>query len=281
MVNRNNLSKRNSNNRQFNKRQSRKLRVQKGGNNVEVSIYINLKEKHSEEVLSRPLTQSEKWDVETWVFEEFIGNSKDPKNSTQDIANLLNSVTQQSIDQLPAPYKHYHFLFKLTLPKTETHKFLDKKFLESFMEGLAADYISFEYGTDYSGNLLSNDKNVYFFSHDDYEIVGAGSPSVAAASSASAHVPTLAPVRASVSRKAPTPAQLRRASAKAAGVKYVPTKSPYVPLGCVQKDYVITNKLGTTYSTSRCLDSKDPAVNDVLNCVVNPETNKCKRVNRK
>ena len=163
------------------------------------------------------------------------------------------------------------------MPKTETHKFLDKKFLESFMEGLAGDYIRFEYGTDYSGNLLSNDKNVYFFSHDDYEIVGAGSPSVAAAA---APLPKLAPARASVSKKAPTPAQLRRASAKAAGVKYVPTLSPYVPMGCVQRDYVITNKRGTQYSSSRCLDSKDPNVNDKTNCMVNPETNKCKKVVR-
>ena len=165
------------------------------------------------------------------------------------------------------------------MPKTETHKFLDKKFLESFMEGLAGDYIRFEYGTDYSGNLLSNDKNEYFFSHDDYEIVGAGSQSVAAAA-ASAPLPKPAPARASVSKKAPTPAQLRRASAKAAGVKYVPVKSQNVPKGCIQRDYVITNKLGTTYSTSRCLDSNDDKLNDSTNCMVNPETNKCKRVSR-
>jgi hypothetical protein len=39
------------------------------------------------------------------------------------------------------------------------------------MEGLSADYISFEYGTNYSGTLLSNDKNLYYFSFDDYEVV--------------------------------------------------------------------------------------------------------------
>ena len=86
--------------------------------------------------------------------------------------------------------------------------------------------------------------------------------------------------RSSSSRKSPTPAQLRRASAKASGVKYVPTKAPNAPKGCVQKDYVLRNKLGTSYSTSRCIDSKDPSVNDEVNCMVNPETNKCKRVVR-
>jgi hypothetical protein len=99
--------------------------------------------------------------------------------------------------------------------------------------------------------------------------------SASVASSASSAVS-----RSSSSRKSPTPAQLRRASAKASGEKYVPTKAPNAPKGCVQKDYVLKNKLGTSYTSSRCIDSKDPSVNDVVNCMINPETNKCKRVVR-
>lgn len=102
-----------------------------------------------------------------------------------------------------------------------------------------------------------------------------------AASSASvASAASSAVSRSSSSRKSPTPAQLRRASAKASGEKYVPTKAPNAPKGCVQKDYVLKNKLGTSYTSSRCIDSKDPSVNDVVNCMINPETNKCKRVVR-
>ena len=156
-------------------RSRRQIRNQRGGNIVEVSIYCNLKEAYSREILTRPLTTSEKMDVEVWVSEEFIENSKDPKNSSDDMANLLKSLTNHSIEQLPSTYKNYHFLFKLTMPKTEAEKLADKTFSKTFMEGLAGDYISFDYPYDYTGE---KDKNQYFFSHDDYEIVGAGSTSL-------------------------------------------------------------------------------------------------------
>lgn len=96
-----------------------------------------------------------------------------------------------------------------------------------------------------------------------------------AASSAAAAVP-----QSKASKKAPAPSQLKRAAAKAAGVKYVPVKSSNVPMGCVIRNYELTNKNGTKYSQSRCVDSKDPDVNDSDLCMVNPETNKCKKVVR-
>ena len=86
--------------------------------------------------------------------------------------------------------------------------------------------------------------------------------------------------KASVSKKSPTPAQLRRASAKASGQVYVPVKSANVPMGCVQRNYNIHTKTGISYSSSRCVDSKDPNENDDVNCMVNPQTNKCKKVAR-
>lgn len=86
--------------------------------------------------------------------------------------------------------------------------------------------------------------------------------------------------QARASKKAPAPAQLRRAAAKASGVAYVPFKSDNVPMGCVLRNYELTNKNGTQYSQSRCVDSKDPNVNDSDLCMVNPETNKCKKVVR-
>jgi hypothetical protein len=82
------------------------------------------------------------------------------------------------------------------------------------------------------------------------------------------------------SKKALAPAQLKRAAAKASGVAYVPFKSSNVPMGCVVRNYELTNKNGTKYSQSRCVDSKDPDVNDSDLCMVNPETNKCKKVVR-
>lgn len=282
----NKLSRSNKQSVRSQSRQRRQSRSQRGGNNVEVLIYCNLKEKNNDTILARPITQSEKWDVDTYV-DEFVNISKNPKNSSVDIANLLNSLINYSIEILSTPYKNYHFALKLTLPKTETHKLVNKVFLKDFWDGLAAEYIRFEYGTDYSGNLLSNDKNEYYLSYDDYEIVGAGNsdpvpislPTLQTAEKVA--VASKASTSTSVSKKAPTPAQLRKASAKASGVKYVPVKSANIPLGCFQKDYVITTKRGTTYSTKRCLDSKDPKINDVSNCMINPETNKCKRVVRK
>ena len=86
--------------------------------------------------------------------------------------------------------------------------------------------------------------------------------------------------RARASKKAPTPAQLRRSEAKAAGVEYVPVMSPNAPLGCVHKEYNIVSKKGKSFVSSRCIDSKDPKVNDQVNCMINRETNKCKTVAR-
>jgi len=94
-----------------------------------------------------------------------------------------------------------------------------------------------------------------------------------------------APVRA-VSRKASSaskrvsPAQARKSVAKASGVAYVPTKSALAPVGCTYREGVVTTKRGTSYASSRCVDSKDPAVNDTEHCMVNPATNKCKKVSR-
>ena len=278
MVNRNNLSKRHS--RQLKRRQSRKLRNQRGGNNVEFLIYINLKKSRSDEIITRKLTFSEVWNVQA-VLEETFTIWEDPKDSNAAISKLLKSLVTYNAEQLPSPYKKFHFVIKLTMSETDAHQLVNKEAIDKLIFDMAdVCPISFDQGTDYSGNLLSNDRNEYYFT-EEYELVGAGSQSVAA-SAASAPLPTLAPVRASVSKKAPTPAQLRRAAATAAGVKYVPVKSANVPKGCIQRDYVITNKLGTTYSVSRCLDSYDPNLNDSTKCMVNPETNKCKRVsNRK
>jgi hypothetical protein len=285
MVNRNNLSKRNS--RQLKRRQSRKSRNQRGGNNVEVLIYINLKKSESDEIITRKLTFSELWNVQA-ELEETFSIWKEPREKGVEVSNLLKSLVKYEVEQLPSPYKKFHFVIKLTMSETDANQLLNKETLDSIIFDMAdAATISFDQGTDYSGNLLSNDRNKYYLT-EEYELVGAGSPSVAAAAAAvdvnvdvaAAPLPKLAPVRASVSKKAPTPAQLRRAAAKAAGVKYVPVKSANVPKGCIQQDYVITNKLGTTYSVSRCLDSYDPNLNDSTKCMVNPETNKCKRVSR-
>ena len=76
--------------------------------------------------------------------------------------------------------------------------------------------------------------------------------------------------------RSPSPAQLRRAAAKASGVEYVPVKGANVPLGCVQKEYDLTSAKGKSFKTTRCVDSKDPNQNDAANCMVNPQTNKCK-----
>ena len=80
-----------------------------------------------------------------------------------------------------------------------------------------------------------------------------------------------------VSKKAAAPAQLRRAQAKASGEKYVPVMSRNAPMGCVQKQYNQVSAKGKSFVTSRCVDSKDPKVNDLVNCSVNRETNKCKK----
>jgi hypothetical protein len=155
-------------------RSKRQIRNQRGGNNVEVSIYLNLKEAYDKEILTRPLTTIEFMEVQIYV-EETLPILEDPKNSSsEDLATLIKS-SKYSVEQLPSPYKNYHFVLKLTMPKTETNKLLDKELLKLFMEGLAGDYISFDYPYDYTGE---KDKNQYFFSHDDYEIVGAGSTSL-------------------------------------------------------------------------------------------------------
>ncbi len=137
-------------NRQSRNRNSsrRQIRNQRGRDNVEVSIYSNLKESESSEILTRPLTQSEKQDVETYVYEGFIQPLTDPLAVGEDMANLFKSLTNQSIEQLPSPYKNYHFLLKLTMPETETHKLVDKQFLKKFMENIAGDYIRFDQGKD-------------------------------------------------------------------------------------------------------------------------------------
>ena len=282
MVNRNNLSKRHS--RQLKRRQSRKLRNQRGGNNVEFLIYCNLTKNYRDDasILTRKLTTSELMDVYAYV-EETFKTYEDPRNSSEEVANLLKALTNYSVEQLPSPYKKFHFVYKLSMSETDARQLVNQQIVDKLMSDMGQETIRFDQGTDYSGNLLSNDRESYMFM-EECELVGAGSPSVAAAAVdvAAATLPKLAPVRASVSKKAPTPAQLRRAAATAAGVKYVPVKSANVPKGCIQRDYVITNKLGTTYSVSRCLDSYDPNLNDSTKCMVNPETNKCKRVsNRK
>lgn len=83
-----------------------------------------------------------------------------------------------------------------------------------------------------------------------------------------------------VSKRQPTPAQLRRAQAKKSGEKYVPVMSRNAPMGCVQKEYPRVSAKGKSFVSHRCVDSKDPKVNDKVNCMVNPETNKCKKVER-
>lgn len=62
--------------------------------------------------------------------------------------------------------------------------------------------------------------------------------------------------------------------------KKVKRVAPNAPLGCVQKEYDLTSSKGNSYRSYRCVDSHDPAVNDSVNCIVNLETNKCKRVAR-
>jgi hypothetical protein len=273
MVNRNNLSKRNG--KQLKRKQSR----QRGGNNVEVLVYCNLTHNYRDaaSILTRPLTISESTDVQAYV-EETLEIFKDPRDSSEEVAKMIKALTGYNVEQLPSPYKKFHFVLKLFMSETDARQLVNQQIVDKLMSDIGQETIRFDQGTDYSGNLLSNDRNTYYFT-EEHELVGAGSPSVGAAA---APLPKLAPARASVSKKAPTPAQLRRASAKAAGVKYVPVKSANVPKGCIQRDYVLTNKLGTTYSVSRCLDSYDPNLNDSTKCMVNPETNKCKRVsNRK
>lgn len=55
-----------------------------------------------------------------------------------------------------------------------------------------------------------------------------------------------------------------------------PMKAKNAPTGCVQKQYEMTSAKGKSFKSSRCVDSKDPNVNDDVNCMVNTETNKCK-----
>ena len=126
----------------------------------------------------------------------------------------------------------------------------------------------------------SEDESEASQSSDDSPMPSVQSRAVPARAVPARAAAAVAVARGSVSKKARSPAQLRRASAKASGQVYVPVKSTNVPMGCVQRDYNITTKAGNSYSTSRCVDSKDPNVNDEVNCMVNPETNKCKKVAR-
>jgi len=158
------IQQRNKQSRKVNgKRSRRQIRNQRGGNNVEVSIYMNL-EANSGDILTRPLNENELIEVKAYV-EETLPILENPKNSSsEDLATLIKS-SKYSVEQLPSPYKNYHFVLKLTMPKTETNKLLDKGLLKLLMEGLAGEYITF-------------DKKNYFFTHDDYEVVGAGSTSL-------------------------------------------------------------------------------------------------------
>lgn len=79
-----------------------------------------------------------------------------------------------------------------------------------------------------------------------------------------------------VSPRSTSPAQLRRVAAKALGEDYVPVKSSKGPLGCIAKEYEMTSANGKPFKTTRCVDSKDREQNDTVNCMINPETNKCK-----
>jgi hypothetical protein len=68
----------------------------------------------------------------------------------------------------------------------------------------------------------------------------------------------------------------RSVSPKKSSAKSSPVKAPNVPLGCVQKTYLLRSAAGKTYESKRCIDSHDPKINDTANCMVNPQTNKCK-----
>jgi hypothetical protein len=129
-------------------------------------------------------------------------------------------------------------------------------------------------------DVYSSSEDSYMSESDDSEM---GSP---VAQAARHELPVfqgrmaVAAPRARASKKAPTPAQLRRAEARASGVKYVPVMSPNAPMGCVQKQYNQLSAKGNSFVSTRCVDSKDPNENDLVNCRVNPETNKCKKVDR-
>ncbi len=229
-------------------RSKRQIRKQRGGNNIEVSIYCNLKESNSREILTRPLIDNELWDVDTYVKEEVIENSKDPRNSSEELSSFFKLLTKDSIEQLSSPYKQYHFLLKLTLPKAEAEKLADKTFSKQLMDNLAGEYVRFDYPYDYTG---PKDRNKYFFSWDDYEVVGAGN--------------TSAPPEAIVNKKGDTLSMTDLSTEIRA---------------CVQKNYNIKTKTGSEYSMNRCIISDDPNVNDTDKCMWNRPTWRCRKVSK-
>ena len=48
---------------------------------------------------------------------------------------------------------------------------------DKILDDMGQETFSFEQGTDYSGNLLSNDNETYYFD-SECELVGGGNPSV-------------------------------------------------------------------------------------------------------
>lgn len=169
-------------------------------------------------------------------------------------------------------------------PKAVKHNISEKgkeKMAEFKNAEEARRHLAFEQSQ--SGVDDSDESYDFEMSNDDDEVppVPRGRPSPPESPMAAVFQSAPAPSKGKrVSKKAPTPAQLRRSQAKVMGQKYVPVMSPNAPKGCVQKQYNQTSAKGKSFVTTRCVDSKDPNVNDPTNCMVNRETNKCKKVER-
>lgn len=158
-------------------RSRRQIRNQRGGNNVQVLIYCNLTSTYHDAAttLTRKLTTSELQDVQAYV-EETFKTFKDPKNSSVGVANMLNSMINKygTVAQLSSPYKNeFHFVIKLSMSETDAHKLVNQQIVKNLLEDMGQETISFEQGKDYSGNLLSNDKDTYYFD-DTCEVVVVG-----------------------------------------------------------------------------------------------------------
>jgi len=177
-------------NRQSNRvnrnRSRRKIRNQRGGNDVQVSIYCNLTLSQSDPpvILDRKLTKSESTDVQGYV-EETFKILKNPTDSTQNIVNMLTAITPDTyatikqlpspynaitpdtyatIEQLPSPYDGpFYFVIELSMSETYVKQFLNQEIVNELISYMKHGTVNLDQGKDYSGNLLSNDKAIYCF----------------------------------------------------------------------------------------------------------------------
>ena len=249
-------------------RSTRQICNQQGGNNVEVSIYCNLtlNRRDAASILTRKLTTSELMDAQAYVEQSFK-TFKNPIDSSEEVANMLKAATKYNLEQLSSPYKKFHFVINLTMSETDAHQLVNQQIVDKILDDMGQETFSFEQGTDYSGNLLSNDNETYYFD-SECELVGGGNPSVP---------PTPPPPPAQVNETAQTRqiVDVPKKNIKSIQTYYNKKNS------CVQKNYNIKTKTGSRYSVNRCVLSYDPNVDDTNNCRWNKPTSRCRKVSRR